>query len=142
MISNMTMIDRYTPGHPLRELWDSLPQGEFIHVSKLASFGFRHDTILMKIQTTVPSVAIQDRQLGELPFGKVHALTCANLVVAYQITIPACKMLRVGTNYCAFARKTTVEPDVETYLADRKIAIVGNSDALLAVSNTTHWTVR
>lgn len=135
-------MNRYASGDPLRELWDSLPNDEFIHLSELPSFGLRFDTVLLKVQNSVASVALVERELSPLPFGAAHAVTCANLTVAYQVTMPTCKRVRVGANYCSFARKLAASNDVQTYFADRKLAIIGNSDALLCVSSLLRWTLR
>jgi hypothetical protein len=135
------MTDRYSPGSMLRQLWDSLPSGEFICISDLPSFNLSHKTVILKVKNSLASVALSEQPLSKLPFGTLCVVTCENLTVAYQITVPTCK-IKVGVNFSSFARKDVPSLDFETYFADRTLAVIGNSDALLVVSNRQYWTCR
>lgn len=130
---------RYEPGSLQRRLWCTLPIGEFVRIDELSSFDLHHATVLFRIKNPVDSIVMEEKPLGPLPFGVIVAVTCASLVVAYQITVPHCQAICVGTNYASFARKKNPSTEVQTYVVDRRIAVVGNADALLAASNVIRW---
>lgn len=134
------MTSRYEVNSPQRRLWDSLPAGEFLRIDELSSFGLSHSTVLLKIKPSLESLPLGETQLGDLPFGVMHAITCASLVVAYQVTVPTCHVVSVGTNFAAFGRKLHPALDVQTYVVDKRIAVVGNPDAMLVVSSRIYWT--
>lgn len=135
-------MSRYEPGSPQRRLWCSLPTDEFVRLDELQTFGLTSTTVLLRVKPPVDSIPMIEEPLASLPFGNIVAVTCASLLVAYQITVPHCIQVRVGTNFASFLRKKSPSLDTQTYMVDKKITVVGNGDAMLAVSSLIRWTSR
>lgn len=131
----------FVAGDFRRELYDSLPNNEFLRLDALESLELPTTTVLFKTKPALPSVDLCESPLGKLPFGELSAITCAGLAVAYRLTAPRCTV-RVGTNFAAISRRPSPSSEVSSYFVDRSIAVMGNSEALLALCPVLRWTTR
>lgn len=131
----------FQPGDHRRELFDSLPTDQFIRIDALESLSLRTPTVLFKVKPSIPSVELSTSLLKELPFGRLEAVTCAGLVVGYQIVTPKCSV-EVRANFAAISRRESPSRDADVLFVDRKVAVMGNHEAMLAVCSNIRWTSR
>jgi hypothetical protein len=97
--------------------------------------------VLFKTRTSIPTLQLASSTLCELPFGRLEAVTCAGLVVGYQIVSPKCSV-NVRYNYAALWRRASPSSDSSVYFVDKRISVMGNPEALLAISSHVRWTSR
>lgn len=134
-------MKHYQPGDHRRELFDSLPLDVFVRLDTLESLAIPSPTVLLKVKPSMASVKLASTTLRELPFGRLEAISCAGLVIGYQIVSPKCTM-NVRANFASLARRPSPSKDVEVYFVDKKLAVMGNPEALLAISSNIRWTSR
>ena len=131
----------YQPGDHRREMFDSLPSQVFLRLDELESLGLTGVSVVYKTKQSLPSQPLEERALSPLPFGILNAVTCAGLVVAYLLEMPPCTVT-VGANYAAFSRRSSPDTSAPTLFIDSSLAVLGNSQALLAISPRITWTQR